>query len=160
MHYFSNELCWFSISRKHTRSWQTHFSNFLCTDLHKHKLLQTNKLKEKKTSKPSLPLKFWNLIWRARNIFFTIILSLFTSVTKDRHWRIQMINICTSSKFQLPQASICHLEICKTDGEHHACLANQSALQCIKNNCTSSKFQLSSNNFHHEIKQRGITMRA
>ena len=70
MHYFSNELCWFSISRKHTRSWQTHFSNFLCTDLHKHKLLQTNKLKEeKKTSKPSLPLKIWNLIWRARNIF-------------------------------------------------------------------------------------------
>ena len=150
-------MYWFSISQTRTRSWQNHFSNFLCTDLHKHKLLQTNKFKKKK-SKPSLPLKFPNLIWWARIIFSNNFVICY--ICYKGQWRIQIINICTSSKFQLPQASICHLEICKTDGEHHACLANQSALQFIKNNCTSSKFQLSSNNFHHEIKQRGITMRA
>ena len=44
MHYFSY---WFSISRTCTRSGQNHFYNFLCTDLHKHKLLQTNKFKKK-----------------------------------------------------------------------------------------------------------------
>ena len=76
-------------------------------------------------------------------------------------------SICTSMyqeklhKLQIPTLKQQFSSQNKTEGDHHACLAKQCAIQLMKNNCTSSKFQLArARIFHHEIKQRENTMRA